>query len=281
MPDGSWLVTEMAPDRGCVTRIAPDGRVVEVIAHTGRPNGLALDAWGNVWIAESKEPALLRMDRYGTVEVFHNECNGDPFVWPNDLAFGPDGDLFLTDSGIRVDDLAPGGQLRPDWRTAPIDGRLYRIDTRTKAITQIDEGLRFANGVAFGPDSMVYTNETFTGNVYRYELNVEGVGPREMFANVLSSTDDEALAGPDGMKFARDGDLYVTVVHQGDITVLSPEGTIRRRIPTEGNFPTNLAFGPAGSQKVYVTEGQYGTIEVFDVGIDGVALHDGTFGVQT
>ncbi len=276
MPDGSWLVVEMAPDRGCVTRIEPQGQIVDVLAHTGRPNGLALDATGNVWIAESEEPALLRMTPDGTIESFLTGCDGNPFLWPNDLAFGPDGALFLTDSGIRVDELAQDGTLRPDWRTVPIGGRVYRIDTDTRAITQIDEGLRFANGVAVGFDDMLYVSETFTGNVYRYSLDGENVGPRELFANVLIPTDEQDLAGPDGMKFAQDGDLYVTVVHQGNITVLSPEGTVRRRIPTDGNFPSNIAFGPAGSEKVYVTEDQFGNLEVLDVGVDGIPLYDGT-----
>src|SRR4051795_4918955 len=43
LPDGGWLVTEMAPDRGCVTRFDADGGNRSVVARTGRPNGLAID----------------------------------------------------------------------------------------------------------------------------------------------------------------------------------------------------------------------------------------------
>jgi len=276
MPDGSWLVVEMAPDRGCVTRVGSDGQIKEVLAETGRPNGLAVDAAGNIWIAESMEPALLRLSPDGVVETFLTECNGDPFLFPNDLAFGPDGALFMTDSGIRFEDFAPGGSVRPDWAEVPVDGRVYRIDVHDKSIAQVDEGIRFTNGVAIGPDGMLYSNETLTGMVFRYTLDREQVGPRESFGNVLAPADDGSIRGPDGMKFAENGDLYVTVVGQGDVTVLGTDGEVLRRIPTDGNFPTNLAFGPPGSHKIYVTEDQLGTLEVFDVGIDGARLYDGT-----
>lgn len=276
MPDGGWLVVEMAPDRGCVTRLNADGEIVEVLARTGRPNGLAVDASGNIWIAESSDPALLKLHPDGTVETFLTECDGEPFLFPNDLAFAPDGALFLTDSGILFEDFAPGGAVRPDWNEVPMDGRVYRIDVETRAIAQVDAGIRFTNGVAIGNDGMLYSNETITGNVFRYTLDGENVGPRELFGNVLAPRDDDAIAGPDGMKFAANGDLYVTVVGQGDVTVLGTDGEVVNRIPTEGSFPTNLAFGPPGSQKIFVTEDAVGTLEVFDVGVDGASLYDGT-----
>jgi hypothetical protein len=40
-------------------------------------------------------------------------------------------------------------------------------------------------------------------------------------------------------------------------------------------MPTNLAFWSQGSNKVYVTEAGFGTIEVLAVGTDGLPLHAG------
>jgi gluconolactonase len=81
--------------------------------------------------------------------------------------------------------------------------------------------------------------------------------------------------GPDGMKFGADGKLYVTVYGQGDVTVLGSDGEVAGRIKTEGSLPTNCAFGPAGSRKLYVTETEFGTLEVFDVDTDGFPLYTG------
>jgi gluconolactonase len=281
LSDGSFLCVEMGPDRGCVTHISADGQSKRIIAKTGRPNGLAVDKEGIIWVAESMTPlpCLIRMTMDGETEVFLTECDGEPFLFPNDLAFGPDGALYMTDSGITFEDFAPGGKIRPDWETVPVDGRVYKIDVQTKEITKLDSGIRFTNGIAFDPDDNLYSNETLTGMVYRYEWKDGEVGPREGFGNVNNPDTDpegpEGFRGPDGMKFSTNGHLYVTVAFQSDGTVLGPDGAVVERIKTNGNFPTNLCFGPPGSKKIYVTEDAKGTMEIFDVDTDGLPLYAG------
>jgi sugar lactone lactonase YvrE len=94
LPDGAWLIVEAAAERGCVTRLSADGRR-SVIKQTGRPNGLAVDAAGVIWVAESKTPSLLRLTMDGKCDVVAQACDGEPFLFPNDLCFGPDGGLYL------------------------------------------------------------------------------------------------------------------------------------------------------------------------------------------
>ena len=141
---------------------------------------------------------------------------------------------------------------------------------------QLDGGLKFANGLAFGPaDRHLYVAETVTGEVVRYAWSPTGVGGREHFGNILDpGSQPGAVRGPDGMAFGIDGDLYVAVFGQGDVTVLGRDGSVRRRIRTAGTKPTNVAFGRYGDQRIYVTEDEHGTVEVFEVGVDGLPLHD-------
>ena len=275
LSDGSWLVVEMGPDRGSVTHLSPDGQDKRIVAKTGRPNGLAVDKDGFIWVAESQDPALLRVTLDGEVEVVLKECNGEPFLFPNDLAFGPDGALYLTDSGILFEEFAPGGKIRPDWMDVYPDGRVYKIDVETKAIKKLDTGIRFTNGIAFDPADNLYVNETLTGMVFRYQWRDGDVGKREDYGNVIAPDAPEGLNGPDGMKFGANGNLYVTVIGQGDVTVLGTDGAVIERIKTAGGFPTNLVFGPPGSKKIYVTEDEFGTMEVFDVDTDGLPLYVG------
>jgi sugar lactone lactonase YvrE len=75
------------------------------------------------------------------------------------------------------------------------------------------------------------------------------------------------------MKFGLDGNLYVAAVNQGDVTIVSPDGKIVRRIQLHGPAPTNVCFGPKGSLKLYVTEQGVGNFEVYDVATDGLPLH--------
>ncbi len=275
LKDGSWLVVEMGPERGCITHITNDGKDKRVVAKTGRPNGLAIDNENNIWCAESLNPSLLKITLDGKVEEILTSCCDEPFLFPNDLAFGPDGKLYLTDSGILFEEFAPGGKVRPDYDQVSIDGRVYRIDVNCGGIEKIDSGIQFTNGIAFGADGDLYVNETITGNVFRYHYENGKVGPRTLFGNVIAPDAPEGIKGPDGMKFGQDGNLYVTVFAQGDVTVLDSDGGVIRRIKTDGIFPTNLAFGLPGDSRIYVTEDEKGTLEVFDVGCDGLPLHYG------
>ena len=210
LPDGSWLVTELDVRRGTVTQVFADG-TTRPVAKTGRPNGLALGSDGAVWVAESLEPGLLRLDlSSGEFTRELSEAGGRPLRWPNDLCFGPDGALYMTDSGILVGDFLIDGRPREGCQNLPIDGFLLRFDPRTGEAWLLDEGLRFANGIAFGPDGLLYANETMTGNIYRYTIG-DGhvVGGRELFGNVLDPAfTDTGLRGPDGMAFSSDGRLW-------------------------------------------------------------------------
>ena len=275
LADGSWLIVEAGAGRGCVTQISRDGQSRRTVAQTGRPNGLAVDHEGFIWVAESETPSLLRVSMDGHIEVVATECDGEPFLFPNDLCFGPDGALYLTDSGILIEDWAPGGRIRDDYMTARLDGRVYRIELDTERITLLDRGLRFTNGIAFGPDGNLYANESVTGMVYRYELeNGVNTDVRQPFGNV-NDPEVPGYKGPDGMAFAADGRLYVTVYGQQNITVLSGEGEVLERITTADRNPSNVAFALPGRKQIYVTECENGQMECFDVASDGLALWTG------
>jgi gluconolactonase len=274
LPDGGFLFVEMDPARGWVIRFSKDGKSRSVVAKTGRPNGLARDREGYVWVAETAMRALLRMSLDGKYEVIANGCDGQPFLFLNDLALAPNGDVYLTDSGIEIEDFAPGGQLNPDYRKLPYDGRVFRIDGRTRAVECVDRGLKFTNGIAFGPEGDLYVAETLSGNIYRYKYRGNRAsGTRQLFGNVIERFDLAECKGPDGMKFGADGKLYVAVFGQGDVTVLDPGGQVVKRMKTAGSMPTNLAFGPNGERKIYVTEVETGSVQVFDVETGGLPLN--------
>jgi len=274
LPDGGLLIVEMEPGKGCVTRINSDGKTRSVVARTGRPNGLAPDRDGFIWVAETAMRALLKMSLDGKYEVITKGFSGGPFLFLNDLAFAPNGDVYLTDSGIELEEFEPGGELNPDYRTLNYDGRVFRVDAKTRAVECIDRGLLFANGIAFGPEGNLYVAETLSGNIYRYEYsNGRVTGKRKVFGNVIERFNPEEMKGPDGMKFGADGNLHVCVFGQGNVTVLGKNGNVVRRIKTDGNMPTNLAFGRKGERKIYVTEVETGSVQILDVDTDGHPLN--------
>ena len=273
LQDGSWLVVEGGDGRGCVTQIDADGSSKRIVARTGEPNGLAVDRDGFIWVAELKHPSLLRVSLAGTIEVIATEFEGKALLFPNDLCFGPDEALYLTDSGFKMEEFAPGGKIRSDYMNMKMDGSLYRVDRKTHSFEKLDGGLECANGLAFGPDKALYVAETRTGAIYRYEWKGAGkLGPREDFGNVLDTTAPPGWKGPDGMAFSTDGDLYIAVFGQQEVVVLGHDGSVLKRIRTAGKEPTNLAFGLPGRREIYVTECEFGQLEVFNVGVDGLPL---------
>jgi len=266
---GGLLIVEGAASRGCITRLDGAGRIASVVARTGRPNGLALDREGNIWAAESKTPALLRVRPAGEVETIATEFGGEPFLFPNDLCFGPDGAIYMTDSGVNISEFAPNNQIRPDYESIWYDGRVFRIDPKSGRVDLLDRGIRFANGIAFGPDQRMYVSETVTGHVFQYEG-----GKRRVFCDVVAPDAAPGWKGPDGLAFDANGVLYAAVFGQGDVTAVRLDGGISHRIPTQGKLPTNVAFD-VSQKRIYVTEYEFGRVEMFGIGASGVRLFDG------
>lgn len=275
LADGTWLIVEGGAERGCITHISTDGQTKKIVKKTGRPNGLAIDSSGVIWVAESKQPSLLRVTMEGKSEVVATECDGEAFMFPNDLCFGPDGALYLTDSGVLIDNFAPNNHIRPDYLQLKYDGRVYRVDVSTGKVEKLDTEIKFTNGIAFGPDRRLYANESVTGNIYVYEWRKGEVSGRALFGNVRNPDGPPGWRGPDGMAFSTDGELYVAVFGQKDITVLGQSGQVVRRIPTAGQLPTNVAFGLPGQRRLHITEYEHGQMETISVPADGLPLWDG------
>ena len=112
MADRSWLIVEMAPPRGGVTHISQDGSDVRAIAATGMPNGLVVNSEDRILVAETHpHPGLYEVTMDGAVSLLADSCGSDQFLLPNDLCFGPDGALYMTDSGMQV------SVTRLSWRS--------------------------------------------------------------------------------------------------------------------------------------------------------------------
>lgn len=241
-PDGHLYAVSFQRD-GTIGRVRAqangDGRaelfVTLPAGSTG--NGIRFDAQGRLLVADYSGHNILRITPTGEVSVFAHDAR---MHQPNDIALAPDGRLYASD---------------PDWKNN--SGQLWRIDT-DGSTHRLETDMGTTNGVEVSPDGKtLYVNESAQRRVWRYELHDSGAisGKR-----LIHQFDEHGL---DGMRCDANGNLYIARYGAGSVVVLSPDGQVLREVPLKGSKPTNVAFGGADGQQVFVTLQDRGAIETF------------------
>ena len=237
-PDGALWWSEI--DGGCLGRWR-DG-AAERIAIGGRPNGLAFDGEGRVWICDGGERSIRRHDpRTGETETVLDRIEDEPLAKPNDLAFDPLGNLLFTcPNDARQDPVGYVCCLAPDG-----------------VPTRIGDGLFFPNGLALTPDGA----HLVVAETYRYRLwrGRWDAGARR-WRDAAPWVEVGGPIGPDGLAFAGGGDLYVALFGQGVLRIVGGDGEAGRTVAVPGERPTNLAFDPSGRLGLVVTEAERGRL---------------------
>jgi gluconolactonase len=235
MPDGSIVLCD--GNTGQLLRWA-DGEMRVFSEIGGSPWGALLGTDGAVYVTQggnvpggadqSFVPGIQRVNADGSIEMLTTSIAGITLAGPNDLAFGPDGRLWFTDSGTEGDD-------RYDPRSP---GQLFVMDSSGDGEQILERPNVYPNGIAFDAQGRLYWTESMVQRVCRLEDGVATV-----FCQL------PPLSVPDGFAFAADGRLFVCTTTSGGLTVLSPEGEVLEEI-TIGNNATNCIFD---GSTLYVT----------------------------
>ena len=222
------------------------GGAVSTFAVTGgSPWGAVLGSDGAVYVTQggnvpgsgdtSAVSGIQCVRADGTVELLHSEVDGRTLFGPNDLAFGPDGRLWFTDSGSEHDD-------RFDVRSP---GRLFAVDRGGgEMILELPDV--YPNGIAFDAQGRLYWTESMAHRICRLD---------DGKPTVWCQLSDDYV--PDGMAFARDGRAFVATTISFGVSIVSPGGELVDHIEL-GEHATNCAF--SGST-LYVTATKVAEIE--------------------
>jgi gluconolactonase len=226
---------------GVIYRVGREGEA-RVWATTGAPNGHKILPDGTHLVCDGSQRAVLRLDATGKVigkAAF--EYGGKPLRAPNDLTLDPQhGGFYFTD---------PGGSNLQN----PI-GAIYHVDARGR-IQKVAAGLAFPNGIALRPDGKtLLVGESHHNRILSYDVVAPGrVGKRRVLANLPTKAGEQIANEPDGICLDADGNLYVAHYGMRQVQVLSPEGKLLRRYAAGNLTTSNVAFGGAHLDQLYVT----------------------------
>jgi gluconolactonase len=206
---------------------------------TGREpgsNGLSFDRQGRLVLCQHGNRRMARRNEDGSITAIADRYEGKRFNSPNDLAWGPNGDLYFTDPPYGL----PGTFDSPA-REIGFNG-VYRV-AADGTVSLVTSELRAPNGIAFAPDgkTLYITNSERDRALWMaYPVRADGsIGEGRLFAEATGGP-----GGPDGMKVDVHGNLFAT--GPGGVHVFAPDGTRLGRIVT--NQPTgNVAWGSDGS----------------------------------
>lgn len=159
----------------------------ELFVNTGgRPLGMQFDARGNLIVADAFK-GLISISSDRAITILTDSAAGKRMLFPDDLDIAQDGVIWFTDASQRFDQHH---WILDFWEGQPT-GRLLSYDPKTKQTAVHVEALRFANGVALGPDdSFVLVNETIAARILRLWLKGPKAGATEVFINGLPAYPD-------------------------------------------------------------------------------------------
>ena len=244
--DGRFFM--VCPPRGQVLEIlggAESGAKSEICNTGGIPAGLQMDPDNNIWIADMKL-GVLKTTREGALTHVVETYEGEPIRGCNDCYFDSKGHLYFT---------APAGSNRE----RPVGEVFCR--TAGGAVTRLDEGYCFSNGLAVtADDSTLIVAETFGKHLWAYDITAPGqVAGKRLFADLPA----EGEYGPDGMDFDESGNLLVAHFGGSSVDVFDPFGELLDRVEMPFAAVTNVHFGGPDGCWVYVTHGAGGELWKF------------------
>jgi len=209
-----WIIRKSNSD-GIITHFAGNGMqgntgdggpAIEASFHTIAD--IAADERGNIYIADSINRNIRKVDRQGTISTIYKDSLDilGTEVHPNGIVIDKAGNIFFSDSGSsKVYKISTSGDITLIAGTGDFD------DHGDKGLA-LNAGLRSPGGLAIGPDGSLYIAEQTTHRIRKIDSNgiitgyagngkygYSGDGGSAIKANIKT---------PFRMDFDREGNLY-------------------------------------------------------------------------
>jgi NHL repeat len=267
-------------DEGTATAATPYGTQGIGPGQLERPQGVAVDSSGDVWVSDKINNKVVEYDSSGNLirQIPSGTANGQ-INGPREIALGKNGNLWVAEAGNkRVQQFTPTGEFVSKiedpgfvepfgvavsatgsvWITDNGAGKIFNYSEAgvlnfSQASTVLNSGVPYGIGVdAFGhawvafqgTDSVVETESTATGN-----------GPRlkKLFQFGGTGTAAGQFRAPFDVEIAKSGNIFVSDALNNRVQEFKPDGSFMRQFGTEGvasnqlKEPRSLATGPGNT----------------------------------
>ena len=205
-------------DSGIIEKVLPAGAMTNIGSGFNQPYGVAVDAYGNVFVADSGNNVVKEIWPDGSVTGI-----GSGFSNPNGVAVDAEGDVFVADTGNNaIKEVLPDG-----------------------SVTQVGSGFNQPYGVAVDAVGNVYVADT-------YHQLVKKVFPDGAITNLASG-----FNAVTGVAVDAAGDVFAADHGANTVEEILPDGTILP-IGSGWNQPAGLVVNAAGN--LYVADSDNGRV---------------------
>jgi len=285
LADSSLLFVEI--DSQTVKKLQPDGGIELICTTGGGPNGLAIGPNNYLFICNNggfswrhehgmtlPKPAVEprdysggRIEKYAfdnkLLEVIYTGTKDGPLNGPNDIVFDSDGGFWFTDLGKSRDATADRGSV-------------YYAKADGSYIERVLHPLITPNGIGLSPDGRsLYVAESWTSRLWRFDITEPGKIDRKEWP---SPNGGELVYGApgyqifDSLAVEENGNICVGSLHEGCISVISPEGNLVEAVKCPDPFPTNICFDRNSPSTAYITLSGAGKVMKRHWARDGLKL---------
>jgi len=211
-------------------KAGPDGKISILPLDAKKASGTCFGADGKRYVVAGSTKQILSYDANEKESIVADSIAG------NDLVVAKNGNVYVT---------VPDGTEKPS--------KVYLIRPNGQKII-VDEGLRFANGLALTPDeAQLYVTESASHWVWVYTINMDGTLRNKQRYGWLHVPDVSENAWADGLKCDTSGRVYVA--SRLGIQVLDQVGRVNAIIPVPGGQASNCCFGGPAFNILYVSCG--------------------------
>lgn len=211
-------------------KISLDGKLTALPLDAKKASGTAFGPDGKRYVVAGGTKQIISYGATGHESIIADSING------NDVVVTKNGNIYVT---------APEGIEKPS--------KVYLIKPNGEK-KEVDAGLKFANGITLTPDqTQLYVTESATNWVWIYQVLADGSLSNKQRYGWLHVTDPEGNAWADGLKCDKEGRVYVAT--RLGIQVLDQMGRVNAILPVPTGQASNLCFGGANFDTIYVSCG--------------------------